>query len=203
MKENKLNYIGMIILIILFCLFYFISNYFLSKRNINKVLPKETESNKIDTLTYEEDINILNSLYTDARILYDVVNNKFTVSQEDVIIIGDITYKKITNFDTIMNNIFTENGIKKYIDTLKNYFAYNEDSYYLAGNLISYQTYIFRGDNTNIYVTNTSDNMIEGIIYEKWSSNEKATLATVKAVKESNKWLIDEINILYSDGGKN
>ena len=43
----------------------------------------------------------------------------FKVDQDDTIVIGDITYKKITNFDSVMNNIFTLNGQKKYINDLK------------------------------------------------------------------------------------
>ena len=57
----------------------------------------------------------------------------------------------ITNFDTVTVNLFTDNGLSKYISDLGSYFAYTDNKYYLAGNLVSYQTYYFRGDNTNIY----------------------------------------------------
>ena len=132
-------------------------------------------------------------------MLYDVVNSKFKVDQEDVIIIGEITYKKIINFNEIVDGLFTDNGLDKYISDLGSFFAYTDDKYYLAGNLVSYQTYYFRGDTTNIYVLDANDNEINAIIYEKWTSNNKNTLATIKVVKEENEWLIDNISILASD----
>ena len=138
-------------------------------------------------------------MYKDVRILYDVVNNKFTVSQDETITIGSIVYKRITNFNDVMNNLFSKNGIENYVYTLRNYFAHADDGYYLAGNLVSYQTYYFRGDTTNIYITSSTDEEINGIIYEKWTSNYKNTLATIKVVKENGKWLVDNINILSAD----
>ena len=79
------------------------------------------------------------------------------------------------------------------------YFAITDNGYYLAGNLVSYQTYYFRGDNTNIYITSASSHEINGIIYEKWTSNNKNTLATIKVVKENDRWLIDNISILANE----
>ena len=111
----------------------------------------------------------------------------------------DILHKRITNFDEVTNNIFTHNGINKYIETLSNYFAYTDNGYYLAGNLVSYQTYYFRGDETNIYITNVSENEINGIIYEKWTNNNKNTLALIKVVLDNDKWLIDNIEILATE----
>ena len=72
-------------------------------------------------------------------------------------------------------------------------------NYYLAGNLVSYQTFYFRGDNTNIYITDVSENEINAIIYEKWTSNNRNTLATIKVVLENDKWLIDKIDILSAE----
>ena len=82
---------------------------------------------------------------------------------------------------------------------MRSYFAYTDSGYYLAGNLVTYQTYYFRGDNTNIYIEYADEDNIEGIIYEKWTSNNKNTLATISVVKENNTWLIDEINILATE----
>ena len=98
-----------------------------------------------------------------------------------------------------MNNLFTEQGRDKYLDDFSNYFAYTDNGYYLAGNLVSYQTYYFRGDKTNIFVTSYNDTEINGIIYEKWSSNNKNTLATIRVVNVDNKWLIDDITILAKE----
>ena len=112
------------------------------------------------------------------------------------ITINNITYKRITNFDSVIGGLFSNAGLNKYISDLGSYFAYTNDTYYLAGNLVSYQTYYFRGDNTNIYVTGVSDNVIDAIIYEKWTSADKNTLATIRVVKENNKWVIDNISIL-------
>ena len=196
---KNINRVGMIVLICLFIVFYLITTFFLDRRNINR--------NKIDNsviidnneTSYENEKGIVSNLYKEVRILYDVVNNKYKVDQEDTITIGDIVYKKITNFDQVVDPLFTSNGVKKYIDDLKTYFAYTENGYYLAGNLVSYQTYYFRGDNTNIYVTNSNEKEIDAIIYEKWTSNNRNTLATIKVVNENNKWLIDEIDILSAD----
>jgi hypothetical protein len=132
-------------------------------------------------------------------MLYDVVNSKFKVSQEDVIVINDITYKKITNFNDVVDGLFTQNGLNKYIKDLGSYFAITNDTYYLAGNLVSYQTYYFRGDDTKIYVLDATDTEINAIIYEKWTSNNKNTLATIRIVNENNKWLIDNISILANE----
>ena len=87
----------------------------------------------------------------------------------------------------------------KYISDLGSYFAIMGEEYYLAGNLVSYQTYYFRGDKTNIYVTDVNDNEINAIIYENWTSNDKNTLATIKVVKVDNEWLIDNISILANE----
>ena len=91
---------------------------------------------------------------------------------------------------------FTDNGTKKYLQDLKTYFISYKDNYYLAGNLVSYQTYYFRGDTTNIYIISSGDTEIEAIIYEKWSSNNKNTLATIRVLKDNGVWLIDDITIL-------
>ena len=183
---------------LLFVLFYFIADFFLAKGNENKSL---IDNNTVigDTNNNDKEIAIIKGLYDNVRILYDVVNNKFKVSQDDIIVIGDITYKKITNFDEVMNNLFTENGIKKYISDLGNYFAYTENGYYLAGNLVTYQTYYFRGDNTKISITSALDKEINGIIYEKWTSNSKNTLATIRVVLVDNRWLIDDITIIATE----
>lgn len=194
--KNKMNVIGMITLIFIFTLFYLIANFFLGQKSENKTTIDNNDDAIVEDSSYDKEEDIVNKLYNDVKILYDVVNNKFKVDQENVIIIGDITYKKITNFDEVMNNLFTEKGIKKYIDKLNNYFAYTENGYYLAGNLVSYQTYYFRGDDTNIYITSVDDNEINGIIYERWTSNNKNTLATIKVINENGTWLIDDITIL-------
>lgn len=197
--KKRIDLIGMLVLICLFISFYFITSIIL-----DKVVPdKEIENedivvDKVDS-NYDDEKEIVNRLYQSARMLYDVVNSKFRVDQEDVIIINDITYKKIINFDETMGDLFTENGINKYISDLGSYFAYTDDKYYLAGNLVSYQTYYFRGDKTNIYILDANDNEINGIIYEKWISNGKNTLATIRVVLDNNKWLIDDISILANE----
>lgn len=198
MKKN-LNRTGIIILIIIFALFYLVTVFFLDRRNVHKTIDTEEPVIK-ENNNYDSEKEIVSNLYKDVRILYDVVNNKFKVDQNNTITIGDIVYKKITNIDEVTENIFTDNGRRKYITDLGNYFAYMEDNeYYLAGNLVSYQTYYFRGDNTNIYITNASEKEINAIIYERWTSNNRNTLATVRVIYENNKWLIDNLEILSAD----
>lgn len=182
----------------------FVTFYFITSLVLDNVRPTEEidENNlaieKYDP-SYENEKDVVSRLYQNVRILYDVVNSKFKVSQDDVILINDITYKRIVNFNEIMDGIFTDNGIDKYISDLGSYFAIMDDNYYLAGNLVSYQTYYFRGDNTNIYIIDANDSEINAIIYENWTSNSKNTLATIKIVKVEGEWLIDNISILANE----
>lgn len=198
MKKN-INRTGVIILIIIFVLFYLITTFLLDKRNISKNVIKNNEEVIKENNSYENEKNIINNLYKEVKILYDVVNNRFTVSQDDTITIGDIIYKKITNFEEVTTPLFTENGIQKYINDLGSYFAHSEDGYFLAGNLVSYQTYYFRGDESNIYITDSKENEIDAIIYERWKSNNKNTLATIKAINKDGTWLVDNIDILATE----
>ena len=186
--KKDLNKMGVIILIGIFLLFYIVTAILLDKKNISKNVINTEEPVIEKNDNYDNEKNIVSSLYKEVKILYDVVNNRFKVSQEDTITMGDIIYKKIINFDEVMNNLFTPNGINKYINDLGNYFAYSEDGYYLAGNLVTYQTFYFRGDETNIYVTNSNANEINAIIYERWTSNNKNTLATIKVINSEGKF---------------
>ena len=197
--KNNMNRIGVLIVIGIFLVFYVVTTFLLDKRNLSKEVPQKEEPVETEKVDFEEEKKIVEGLYQDIKILYDVVNNKFTVSQEDTITQGNIIYKKITNFDEIMNNLFTEAGTKKYLEDLSNYFAYTENGYYLAGNLVNYQTYYFRGDTTNIYILDSSDDEIDAIIYEKWTTGDKNTLATIKVIKKEGKWLVDNIDILSTE----
>ena len=196
--NKNMNRNGVIILIGIFLVFYLITTFFLDRRNLNKNTPVKEEP-VVDQVDVESEKQIVKNLYNDIKILYDVVNNKFTVSQEDTITIGDIIYKKVNNFDEVMDNVFTENGKNNYINNLSNYFAYTDNGYYLAGNLVNYQTYYFRGDETNIYILDSKENEIDGLIYERWTTNYKNTLATIKVVNRAGKWLVDDINILATE----
>lgn len=197
--KKRMDLKGILILICIFISFYFIASILLNKYKHDEEINHENNAIKDNETSYINEKDIVDNLYQDVRMLYDVVNSKFKVSQEDTIIINGITYKKITNFSEVTNNLFTVNGLSKYITDLGSYFAYTDDAYYLAGNLVSYQTYYFRGDNTNIYIQNVTEDTIEAIIYEKWTSNNKNTLATINVVKENNNWLIDNISILSSE----
>lgn len=194
--KDKITRDGIIILLGLFLSFYLITNTYLSKHNPknNSVIPSVEE--KEEGNNYEREITLVSGLYNNVRMLYDVVNNKFRVSQDDTIVVGEVTYKRITNFSEVVSKYFTPDGVNKYISDLNTYFITYNDNYYLAGNLVSYQTYYFRGDNTNIYISSVEEGVIEAIIYEKWSSNNKNTLATIRIVEENNTWLIDDITIL-------
>lgn len=203
MKNKNMNQIGMIILLGIFLIFYMVATFFLDRKVPNnqvEVNPPLTD-NVTGELTNTEYLYIANNLYSDFRILYDVVNNKFKVDQEDKLEVGEITYKKIINFDDVMNKIFTENGLKKFLKDLDKYFAITDNGVYLAGNLVTYQTYYFRGDDTNIYIIEKTDNYFKAIVYEKWTSNGTNTLATVDFVKEGNSWLVDNVVILANKQG--
>ena len=198
MKKN-MNAIGILILLGIFLIFYLVTTYFLDRRKLTKEVPPKEETNITEELTNEEEKNIVKELYDDARMLYDVVNNKFVVNQDDIIVIGENVYKKITNFDDVTKNIFTTKGVNDYISNLSNYFAYTDNGYYLIGNLVNYQTYYFRGDETNIYIIDAKEKEIDAIIYERWTSNNKNTLATIKVINEGGKWLVDDIDILKTE----
>ena len=197
--KKRMDWIGILILICIFVTFYFVTSIVLDNvKHTEEIDDDNLAIEKIDP-SYENEKDVVSRLYQSVRMLYDVVNSKFKVSQDDVILINDITYKKIVNFNEVIDGIFTDNGVNKYISDLGSYFAIMDEDYYLAGNLVSYQTYYFRGDNTNIYVLDANDNEINAIIYENWTSNNKNTLATIKVVKEDNEWLIDNISILASE----
>lgn len=193
---KKMNYIGMLIMISFFLLFFVIATILLNRRDLNQTKVDTDNNVSYENKDYHNETIIISNLYKDIKILYDVVNSQFKTEQNNTITIGNIIYKKISNFDEITNNLFTENGKKKYISDLGNYFATTENGYYLASNLTNYQTYYFRGDNTNIYIVNANEYEINGIIYERWTSNNKNTLATIKVVNENGAWLVDNITIL-------
>ena len=197
--KKRMDLIGILILICIFISFYFITSMLLDKFKHNEEIKEDNPAIEEVDPSYNDEIRIVDRLYQNVRMLYDVVNSKFKVLQEDVIIINDITYKKITNFSEVFDGVFTNNGFSKYMSDLGSYFAYTDDEYYLAGNLVSYQTYYFRGDKTNIYVLDADDSEINAIIYEKWTSNNRNTLATIRVVKEEDEWLIDNISILSSE----
>jgi len=198
MKNSRMSSIGILILICLFIGFYFVTSIILDNvKHDEEINDDSTAIEEIDK-NYTKEKEIVNNLYQSVRMLYDVVNSQFKVDQEDVIVINEITYKRINNFEEVTNKLFTDNGLNKYISDLGSYFAYTDDKYYLAGNLVSYQTYYFRGDTTNVYVLEVTDEQIDAIIYEKWTSNNKNTLATIRVVKNNNEWLIDNISILAS-----
>ena len=196
MKNNKLSWIGMLILTVLFIGFYFITSLFLDGMKHDEEINSENTAIEETNKNHLDEKQIVDNLYQKVRMIYDVVNSKFKVDQEDILIIDNITYKRILNFNEITDDLFTENGLNKYITDLKGYFVFTDNKYYLAGNLVSYQTYYFRGDSTNIYILEANEDSIDAIIYEKWTSNNKNTLATVRVVKENNEWLIDNISIL-------
>ena len=197
--KNNMNKIGVLILIGIFLVFYLVTTFFLDRRNLTKEIPEKNNEIIDKNVSYEKEKSIVNDLYNKIKILYDVINNKFVVNNDEFITINDTVYKKITNFDEVMNNLFTENGINNYINTLNNYFIHNEDGYYLIGNLVNYQTYYFRGDDTNIYITDVTDKEIDAIIYERWTSNNKNTLATIKIANHDGKWLVDDVDILKAE----
>lgn len=197
--KNNMNKIGVLILIGIFLVFYVITTFFLDRQNLTKEIPQKENEIDSDLISYEEQKSIVKNLYDDVRILYDVVNNKFTVDQNNTIVSGEKIYKRINNFDEVMKNIFTDNGINNYLSDLSNYFAYTDNGYYLIGNLVNYQTYYFRGDETNIYITDAKEKQIDAIIYERWITNNRNTLATIKVINKDGVWLIDDLNILKSE----
>ena len=141
--KNKISFYGIVILICLFISFYFIASLFLNNMRHDEEIKEDIPAVNDKDNDYDDEKQIVTQLYQNVRMLYDVVNSKFKVDQEDVIIINDITYKKITNFDEVVGDLFTENGLSKYISDLGSYFAKTSEKYYLAGNLVNYQTYYF------------------------------------------------------------
>lgn len=195
-NDNRMNFIGIAILIICFILFYVLTTYFLDKRVVSNPVDKETHTEVVVNDNKENEKAIVNNLYNDVRIIYDVVNTMFKVSQDEVITEEDIVYKKVINFNEIMDNLFTVNGKDDYLLTLADYFVKEGEDVYLAGNLVNYQTYFFRGDDTSVYIIDSNSDSIKAIIYEKWTSNNTNTLALMEFVKENNKWLVDNVDIL-------
>ena len=193
--KNKISFYGIIILILFFISFYFVTTFFLDRIKPSKEVEENIPSINKNDNNYSKEKDIVLNSYNKVRLIYDVVNSQFRVSSDDTMTINDIVYKRISNFDEVTKGLFTLNGVNKYINDFGNYFVNLNGVYYLASNLTNYQTYYFRGDNTSIYVVDVSEDEIKAIIYEKWTSNNKSTLAAIKLVKE-NDWLIDNISIL-------
>ena len=108
--KNKISFYGIVILICLFISFYFIASLFLNNMRHDEEIKEDIPAVSDKDNDYDDEKQIVTQLYQNVRMLYDVVNSKFKVDQEDVIIINDITYKKITNFDEVVGDLFTENG---------------------------------------------------------------------------------------------
>ena len=101
--NKKLSSIGILSLLGLFLIFYIVANFLLEKRDVKD--KKEIDANKDvikEQVNNDKQIAIINRLYSDVRILYDVVNNKFKVSQDDVIVIGDIAFDIHTSYGVLI-----------------------------------------------------------------------------------------------------
>ena len=81
-----------------------------------------------------------------------------------------------SNMDTNESNTKSKDTIEKVVDTT-----------------------IDTSSKIGITKDDVSDDKIEGIIYEKWKSNNRNTLATIEVVKDGNDWLINRIDILSSE----
>ena len=79
--KKKMDLIGILILICVFVSFYFITSLVLD--NVKHTEKLDDENLIIEELdpSYTNELDIVTRLYQNVRMIYDVVNSKFKVSQ--------------------------------------------------------------------------------------------------------------------------
>lgn len=159
-------------------------------------------------------LNVLQNMYEKAMDFYTfdtLVNCTWKTDNDSCVDLSEFWsknpeggYIKITNYDDVMNNVFTENGLEQFETFMKNDLTTtpfikeeNGHMYVNAPTSGFYTGYATR----NIKVTNITTNKIEGTIdvVNAFAESEGSTDAveTKKIIikKENNKWLVEEFAI--------
>ena len=128
MEDKKSNGFGILLILILIALCgYFVWMYFSSddKTNDNTNDDKNSSEQKEDTLNEEEALKEIEEKYMIAINTYNI-KVKFTLATEKTKI-DDKEYYEITDYENVMNNVFTSDGQIEFEDYHKEYIHKKED----------------------------------------------------------------------------
>lgn len=112
----------------------------------------------------------------------------------EVVEMNGLQYKKITNYEELINGMFTENGKNVVNENLRDYILRIADVYYLKLDELNNET---EYKNSKYIKVDVKDNRIEYNVNTKINFiDQKGTLENkIVLVKENNKWLIDDYKI--------
>ncbi len=198
MEDKKSNGFGILLILILIALCgYFIWMYFSSddKTNDNTNDNKNSSEQKEDTLNEEEALKEIEEKYMIAINTYNI-KDKFTLATEKTKI-DDKEYYEITDYEDVMNNVFTSDGQIEFEDYHKEYIHKKDDKVYVSIEII---------DNEISY----SDNYKETTFEKKTIESDKITYKAISSyegmdddeedfilVKKDDNWLVDEFHFPY------
>ncbi len=192
-------FLVIIIMILLGAVGYLVyENYYKEKEetvkeetNINKEKPKEKEEmNAADALLLGTD------LYNSSYEIYNGRSNFSLNSEESITCDDEKLCSLISNFDSVVNNIFTESGKKEFERNAKTIRKIDGKFYYIDSFELNPNSYI----ETNLEVTKIRDDQITfKAISDYCISNETISCQNKESetkrfviVKENNKWFVDE-----------
>ena len=112
----------------------------------------------------------------------------------NIVEMNGLQYKKITNYEEVINGMFTENGKNVVNENLRDYILRIADVYYLKLDELNNET---KYKNSKYVKVDVKDNRIEYNVNTKINFiDQKGTLENrIVLVKENNKWLIDDYKI--------
>ncbi len=148
---------------------------------MSKDARQEREAKKLVVENYEK-LLVIHSL-----------GDVFKIDNE-VVEMNGLQYKKITNYEELINGMFTENGKNVVNENLRDYILRIADVYYLKLDELNIET---EYKNSKYIKVDVKDNRIEYNVNTKINFiDQKGTLENkIVLVKENNKWLIDDYKI--------
>ncbi len=182
MNEKKLMMIAIGILSLLLIIVLFSTDF--------KQLKRDRVAKKIATEQFDK----LLSIHT--------FNNVFKIDEEQIEI-DDLWYKKILNYEEVLNENFTENGKKILNENFKKYILQIGNNYYIKLDELNFETEYNKSQFKKVEVT---ENRIDYNIKTSIKFiDQKGTLDNkIILIKEKDKWLIDnykieKYNYVYKD----
>lgn len=167
MKKWLLLSIGVLSLVLIICL---VNTDF-------KQAKKDKEAKKIVSEKFEE----LISIHTFDKV--------FKIDDEQIRI-DELLYKKILNYEEVINNTFTENGKQIINENLRKYVLTIGDNYYLKLDELNFETEYKKHRFEKVEVLNEKLNF--KIKSQINFIDQKGTLDNqITLIKEKDKWLID------------
>ena len=211
-KKNNKNLILIIIALVLvagICLFVGISIGSSNKGSENIENKEVVELDEVTALT------LVQYLYDDAMEIYTfeaLDNCTWKIDNDNCVNLSEFWdknpnggYIKITNYDEVMNDVFTKTGLEQFEKFMKEELSSgnkfikreNQDTYALAPTSGFYTGYV----NRNLKINNITENEIQAtidIVASALFFGEEEDVTETKNIvikKENNKWLIEEFAI--------